>query len=832
MSKDLGEPDSLPEPPADNDQGLTPKQPPVAPPPAATPLPTSPDAQEAPTRVVRLATPAADVGRLARSTGGGPFATPSVDLDVTRDLPLGFQPQPLPARRTRRGVVVALGLLAIIVIVVPGVLYFAGLGRGGTSVLPGCDQQDSPCTVASNYLTSYTQGKYDAMYQLVSDASKTRFSDTAILGGNYANAHDYIVNRTSSLLQQAEVYALQATPGPQRVVTPTSATVPVHIVMRTIRVGQIAQDLTLPLARERGHWRITWSPGLVFAQLDDPSDPQYQRRLHLFPMDGRRGKILDRDGNALAQDDTVYQVGVVPNQIADESKLLSILAADLDLTADQVKQKYQGANPSNFILIRTINRQLYAHVSADLASLQGVVARTAFGRVYPYGTDAAAVTGYVKPVSHQDLIDDADHYYEPTDSIGGAGIEQWAEKQLRPTKGGELDIVPLNADGTYGTPFYTLARRSAANGDDVHTNISLALQQRAMADARASGHPSGVAALDPVTGEVLELASSPIYDPNDFSLGFTPNEEARFNALDHPYVNRAVAASYPVGSVFKVTTLSAALENGFTPNQQIDCSATYQVPGEAAPRHDDHYPYSLGPMSLHTALAVSCDTVFWRISVALNAKDPNLLPTMAKGFGYGAPTGIVGLPDGVEDPGVVPDPAWLQQHGHGGWSPTDAANLAIGQGFFQATPLQIAAAAAAVANKGQRMQPRLVSAVVGTDGQTVVSYPAKVVGTLPLAPDHLAYLQSAMLGPTSDPDGTAYPEMGHFPIPVAGKTGTAESGGPNPHSLFMCYAPASPANGAGVAPRIAIGVIVERSSYGEAFAVPIAKDLLKLYLNV
>jgi penicillin-binding protein 2 len=670
------------------------------------------------------------------------------------------------------------------------------------------------------------------MYQLVSTASRTRFGDPAILGGNYGNAHEYVVSRTSSLLLQAEVYALQATPGRQRIVTPTTATVPVHVVMQTIRVGPIAQDLTLPLVREGSHWRVNWSPGLVFAQLDDPSDPQYQRRLHLFAADAHRGKILDRDGNALATDDTVYQVGVVPGQIANESKLLQTLASDLDFTPDEVKQKYQGADPANFILIRTINQQLYAHLSADLAALQGVVVRTTVGRVYPYGADAAAVTGYVKPVSDQDLLDDADHYYEATDTIGGAGIEQWAEKQLRPTKGGELDIVRLNADGTYGTPFYTLARRSAVNGDDVQTTISLALQQRAMADARAAGHPSGVVALDPPTGQVLELASTPIYDPNDFSLGFTPNEEARFNALDHPYVNRAVAASYPVGSVFKITTLSAALENGYAPTQQVNCSATYQVPGEAAARHDDHYPTSLGPMSLHTALAVSCDTVFWQISVALNAKDPNLLPTMARGFGYGALTGIVGLPDGVEDPGVVPDPTWFQQHGHGGWSPTDAANLAIGQGFFQATPLQIAAVAAAVANNGQRLQPRLVSAVVGTDGQVVASFPVKVVGTVPLSADQLAYLQSAMLGPTLDPDGTAYPEMGQFPVPVAGKTGTAESGGPNPHSLFICYAPAAPASGSAVTPRIALGIVVERSSYGETFAVPIAKDLLKLYLNV
>lgn len=760
--------------------------------------------------------------------GAGVSPATSVDPDTTQVLPARLRPR--PPRRPPRGRALALIALAVVAIV-GSVLYL----RPGTSTSGsgGCDEPGSPCQVATAYLAAFTTGKYDAMYALVSNASQTRFGDKTILAGNYSDAHDYIVNRTDGLLQQAGVYSVVATPGDVLVKSATAASVPAHIVMQTIRVGTITQDNTLPLVREAGHWRVSWSPGLVFAHLDDPADPHYQRRLHLFALDGQRGRILDRDGNVLAKNDTVYVVGVVPNQIKDEAHLLQVLATDLEFTPDQVKRLYQSRNPSEFVAVRTITQQMYNKVGPDLTALRGVGVdvRQSIGRIYPYGVDAGPVTGYVAPVSDQDLVNDSAHYYEAGDTIGRAGIEAWAEQKLRPGKGGELDIVPLNSDGSLGAPAYTIGRHAGSDGDDARTTISSAAQQKAMADMRAQHHSSGVAALDPATGEVLVLASNPFYDPNQFSLGFTPNQSAALNALDHPYVNRAVSGAYPIGSVFKVTTLATGLEGGIPTSQIFGCAGTFQIPGTTTTLHD-WQPAGHGSINEVKGLAVSCDVVFWQIGVALNAKDPHLLPNMAKAFGYGAPTGIVGLPADVDNAGIVPDPEWLQQNGHCCWSVVDAVNLAIGQGYFQATPLQIGAAAAAVANNGQRMQPRLVTAIVAPDGQTAASYPPTPVGKLPISPDHLAVLQAAMLGTTSDPQGTAYGVLGAFPVRVAGKTGTSESGSPAPHSLFMCYAPASPLGGPSVAPRIAVGSIVERSGFGEEFAVPIAKDIMQLYLNL
>jgi penicillin-binding protein 2 len=766
-----------------------------------------------------------DFGGPPESPGAPPIWSAPVDPDITLDLPPSEHVG--QGRRITRWLAVGLVLVAL-AIAIPGVLLTRGSGASSTTTAtlpPGCEIQGSPCQMAQAYMTAYTAGKYDAAYQFVAQAAITRFSAPAILRTNYKDAHDYIVNRTQALLGEAEVYAVTAKVGGQTVTGKNSATVSVHVVMETIRTGEIAQDLHLPFVSEKGHWLLNWSPGLIFKNLDDPADPRYQRLLHLFLYDAPRGKILDRDGHALANDEAVKVIGIVPAEIKNESALLQTLGNDLDYTPDQLKGVYQHRNATEFVQIRTVTLATWQHVAGDVTPLigAGVQVRDGTARVYPYGADAAAITGYVAAVSDQDLINDSAHYYEPTDLVGRDGIEGWADARLRPVKGGELDIVPLNADGSYGDPAYTLGRRVPAAGADVHTAINLALQQKAMADMRAQQHSSGTVALDPTTGEVLVLASNPMYDPNDFSLGFTPNAAARLNALDHPYLNRAVAGTYPIGSVGKVTVLAAAMESGIPDTQNWNCPGSYLVPGSSTPRIDD-VPSGHGNITDIRALAVSCDVVFWQISVNLFGKDPHLWYNMAHSLGYGARTQITGLSDGVEATGNVTLPD----------SPGAAANVAVGQGDFTATPIQLASVAQAIANNGQRLQPRLVTSVVGTDGQAQVTFAPRKLNDLAISAGHLTSLQAAMLGPTTAPGGTAYDDFGTFSVRVAGKTGTAEAepAGSLPDSLFTCYAPASPVGGPPVTARIAVGAIVANSGLGEQFAVPISKDLIKLMMGV
>lgn len=782
--------------------------------------PTLPDARHA-----------AQEAKGARGTSPRSVPAPVPAYDTTQVMPASASGQTGKSRTMPRWAAYLLIALAL-VLIIPGALYARGGQPTTSTVPPGCEVQDSPCQIARDYLTQYSAGHYEAMYQFVSDASKQEFGSAAILNGNYKDAKDYIITRTSLLMQQAQVYAMDITPGNQRMTGASTAVVPARVVMHTLRVGDVVENLTLSMVREAGHWRVAWSPGLIFTQLTDPADPNYQRLVHLCSYDGHRGRILDRDGNVLAQDDNVYQIFVNPPQIKDQKSLTALLAKDLGATPGYITSLYTGATGD--ALIRTITTQAYQQIAGDLTPYlgAGLDVQSTQGRVYPYGADAAAVTGYVRAVSQQDLLDDADHYYTANDVIGAAGVEAWAEDQLRPVKGGELDILPSDAGGDCSKALYTLGRRAPADGADVHTAVSIALQQKAMAGMHTQQHAGGIVALDPTTGEVLALASYPIYDPNTLSLprGLT---DTAAQALDDEqgYLNRAISGTYPIGSSFKPVTLAAGLEHGVTGTQTFTCTGSYQVPGESQPRHEVYDPDGHGTITPIQGLAVSCDTLFWDMAVKLNAQDPTILPNMAKAFGYGQKSGIVGLPAASESAGLVPDPTWLRQNQNAGWSPTDAANLGIGQGFFLATPLQVALATAAIGNNGVRMQPRLVTSL--TKGNVVVqSFDAKQVGTLPVSADHLAIIEAGMLGSTSTPQGTTYYIFKNFPVLVAGKTGTAESGYPQPHSIFTCFAPAAPLSGGHVTPKIAFGAILERGGLGGDHAAPIAKDMLALYLHV
>lgn len=766
-----------------------------------------------------------------------PMSADAENEDLTRDLPPELINRPAPRMPTTRrpGFIIAVSIVALVAVL--GTTLFVALRGQGSGVLgtgpafTGCGD-NTPCQMANAYLADYIAGRYDQMYGLVAQQSIKRFDDQRILRGNYKDAHDYITTRTKDILARAQITAITASPGDPEKTGATTATIPARVELQSARVGSFEQDITIPLVFENNHWRVIWTPGLIFTHLDDGSDPYYTRKVDLIAQDGQRGAIYDRDGDALAKDDTVYDITVTTSKLTDRTGELTTLGKDLDFTVDQLNQKLGSASADQPVTIRTIISQLYQQVSGDLGKLAGVAAQKTTGRVYPYGTVFAPVTGYVGPVTADDVKNDKSGYYDnPNDIIGKAGVELWGEQYLRPTHGGQLQIFETNADGSDGSVVFTVAAREPSNGADVHTTISLKAQQAAMTSlSQQGGHSGGAMAVDPTTGEVLAMGTFPTYNPTDLSLGLTPNAYAKLNALDAPFINRAVASAQPVGSVFKLFTLAAGLQNGVNAAQIFTCAGSYQVPGEAKARIDDR-PQGHGKITAPYALTPSCDVVFWQIAVELNAKDPTLLPNTAKAFGFGADTDIVGVPKSDENPGIVPDPAYMQANKLGTWSPTDAANLGIGQGFFQATPAQVALATAAIADNGVRMQPRLVSSVVSSSGVTLASFDATQRATLPVNADNIATIQAAMLGPLYDPHGTAYGDVKDIPVLVAGKTGTAESGQAHPNSWFTLYAPASPASGPPITPKIEVSALVERSDFGEKYALPVCKAILKAYLG-
>lgn len=398
-----------------------------------------------------------------------------------------------------RQLVVVTALLLTALVISGSYLAFR-TPSGANSTLSNCTTSNTPCQVTIAYLVAYTGGQYGALYGLSSNASHERFSNPLILDHHYKNAKAYIIDRTESVLHKAQIYSISDTIDNAIQTSDTTARVPAHIVMQSARVGTITQDISIPLVKENGTWLIDWSPGLIFSKLDDPvGDPYFRRQVELTAPTPPRGTIYDSQGDVLAADQAVYQIGVVGDQITNEPSLLSTLSAHLDLTSSQILSMYAGRPADTFVPIRSITPLLYQQIAAAISSVPGVQVRQTMGRVYPYGEATAAITGYVAPITTAQLKADTSHYYDQGDVTGEAGIEAWGEQYLRPIKGGTLTINAVNSNGTIGRTVYTIASKPGAPGKNIYTTISINEQLATMHSLvqKAKGHGGSAVALDP-----------------------------------------------------------------------------------------------------------------------------------------------------------------------------------------------------------------------------------------------------------------------------------------------------------------------------------------------
>lgn len=646
----------------------------------------------------------------------------------------------------------------------------------------------SPHDVVEAFVERWTRGDYAGMYDLLSKDSKAHISKEEFVA-RYEGIAEEMGQRS------IEVTIGQAPEG--------AARIPIHVVRQTDRVGTLTEDNAIPVVEEDREYRIDWTPSVIVTDLADG----YVRWIPSVP---QRGRILDRKGRPLAHLGTVNKVGVIPGQIQDEQALLDKLSQLLQLPPETIKQRYQGGQPDWFMPIKSLPDPMDPALLQELAGIPGVVVRQWPERVYPAGPAAAHVTGYLTEITGDELQQLVERGYEPGDRIGRAGIEAWGEQYLRGKRGGRLVIV-----GPDGQERKVLAEVPSQPAADVVTTIDLDLQ---MAAYQALGDRTGsIVILDPNSGAILAMVSNPSFDPNQFILGHTEESWAAINDEQRrPLLNRATQVGYPIGSTFKVVTMAAGMQHlGLTAQSAFDCPATFSLPGSSQVWRD-WSPRGQGRLSLHNALVQSCNTVFFQIGAELDSREPNLLPQMARAFGFGSETGLPELP---EVAGIVPDPEWkLRTHGDY-WARGDAVNLSIGQGFFLATPLQVVDAYAALANGGTLWQPYLVQEVVAIDGTKLYTAQPKPRGTLPISPEIQGAIRAALRDVTSAPNGTAAAAFQGVAQPVAGKTGTAESGQEQPHAWFTAF---SPVDGA----RLAMVVMVEHGGEGSRTAAPIARQVI------
>jgi penicillin-binding protein 2 len=405
-------------------------------------------------------------------------------------------------------------------------------------------------------------------------------------------------------------------------------------------------------------------------------------------------------------------------------------------------------------------------------------------RVYPQEWLAGQTIGYVTPVTAEELPSlspTAD--YQVGESMGRSGLEQGAQDLLRGMPG-----ALLVAERPHGDPVRVLERPAVPGAD---LTISIRTDLQATADASLAPYDNAATAvIDPTSGEVWALASAPRFNPNAMTLGTTLAGTPLSPASASARFDRAVLAAHPAGSSFKPFTLLAALKAGVaTPDTRMSCNGTWTYDGFTFHNYKDH---TLGSsVSLVEAMAFSCNTTYMPLSIRVWQADPRALTDMVAQFGFGRSTGMAHLADA---PGILPDARYFETTKRGGarfipYGPFDQIQLAIGQGSFLGTPLQLANAYAAFGNGGTLWWPRLVLKATLPDGTVVERNLPRAIRKVDIAPEHLAYLAETLRAVITLPYGTAYRSFSGFPVAVAGKSGTAETGGPEPDAWFPAYAP-------------------------------------------
>jgi penicillin-binding protein 2 len=588
------------------------------------------------------------------------------------------------------------------------------------------------------------------------------------------------------------------------------------VEFETSFVGRFSASNELPLVWEGQRWAVDWSRAVILRQLEGDNTLNMQSRVPV------RANIYDVQGKGLAVKGDLVTVGVVPGEIEDEAALLSRLAVVLDMPQTEIKAKYEG-QPSNwFIPIADITVDASRENYDFLSKAAGITLRPKSVRVYTEPVVAPHVIGYLSGIPAEELDAWREQGYSGDELVGRTGIEAWGESYLAGQHGGVLTV--LTPEGQVVT---TLARREAVPARSVYLTFEHAFQQKVeelLGERRGS-----VVVLDVHTGRVLALATWPRFDPNVFAEGIDPIAwSALANDPARPLLNRPIQGQYPAGSTFKIITMGTIMERGgVPPTQTYTCTGVWNKLG---------WPMTCwlagghGTIDLVYALTASCDITFYQVGYDLSFIDMDALPSYARDFGLGAPTGLGQMPDGDWDPlgeasGLVPDDAWKRQVYGDGWSTGDNVNLAIGQGFLLVTPLQMARMVAAVANGGTLYRPQIVSKVAAAADQPEVVFEPERVGRLPITEETLQAIRTGLEGVTTKAGGTATHRFIDFPIPVAGKTGTAQNEGELPHAWFIGYLPADD-------PEIAIVAMVENSGEGSTYAAPLFRQVAAAYYGI
>ena len=593
--------------------------------------------------------------------------------------------------------------------------------------------------------------------------------------------------------------------------------------------------------------------GLVIARLVQLQVFEYEafaaqsqgNRIRIEAVSPIRGLVFDRRGTVLAENLPAYQLELIPEQVSDIDDTLQRLAGLGLIEAEDIPAFKELSESGPRFKPVTLNFRLTDEQIANFAiqrpRFPGVDFQPRLVRHYPDGELIAHAVGYVGALSKADLerVDASD--YAGTSHAGKTGVEGSFEDELH----GDVGVRHVISNAL-GRRIPTDSREMAdslptdeAPSPGMNVYLSLDLELQRIATRALEGRRGAVVALDPWTGEILALVSAPSFDPNLFAVGMsTAQFSALQNDLDRPLFNRAVRGAYPPGSTIKPMLALAALQTGAaTVTRKSMCRGFFMLPNSTH-RYRDWKPEGHGEVDIHDAISQSCDVYFYEISGDIGIDRIHFYLTQ---FGLGDRTGI---DIRGEHPGLVPSRQWKRDNfrdpADQRWYNGETVIASIGQGYMLATPLQLAAAAGALATRGIRYEPHLVAAVEDPlTGERSLVAPRRLDDVRIANNEHWNTVISAMNAVMQDVRGTAWGAGGNAPYRMAGKSGTAQvfSVGQEEeyneeeieerlrdHALFIAFAPLEE-------PRIAVAVIVENGSSGSRVAAPIARAVMDYYLG-
>jgi penicillin-binding protein 2 len=564
------------------------------------------------------------------------------------------------------------------------------------------------------------------------------------------------------------------------------------------------------------------------------SGAQYRKKSESNRIDLRdilpvRGMVFDRNGELLVDNRASFAVGVIPEDIKNLDGLIDDSSRLIDIDGLSAKKKINEGlrqNPFNSVCIKKgLTRDELARIETNIFHMPGVIIEVKPKRHYIYGPFASHLIGYLGEIDKEQLNKEGYKRNKIGDFVGKFGVEKKWQRYLNGVRGGQQ--VEVDASGRRLRVLY---QRAAEPGFNIYLTIDKDLQM--MAERSLDNRAGAIVAMNPMTGEVLTMASSPSFNPNDFATGMDEKGwKQLISNLHFPLQNRVISGQYPPGSLFKIVVAIAGLEEGvIDPDEKILCGGSYSFRGRA---YRDWKEEGHGHVDLHRALVESCDVYFYKMGQKIGI---DTIATYAKSLGFGSKTH---LQLGDEKEGLIPNRAWKLRRWHVPWQEGETLSVAVGQSFALVTPMQMVRFVSALFNGGVLFKPQVTKWIERENKEKIFKFKPNSLRRWSIKKENMELIKKALVGVVNEPYGTGK-RAKLDQIRVAGKTGTAqvialpedrelarEKDVPykfRDHAWFVAVAPAEN-------PAIALAVLIEHSGTGGSVAAPIAKKILEYYFE-